>query len=85
MHLNQAVVLSHDSFTDGQSETNAFLVYALILLLQLAKALEELIEVARFDAFATVANVHDEALGRFTVRHAHADVALLCELEGVLD
>ena len=87
LHLDQAVVLSHDSFTDDQSEANTFLVYThtFLLLLQLAKALEELTEVARFDASSTVANVHDEALGLFTVRHAHADVALLCELEGVLD
>ena len=85
LHLDHAIVLSNDSFTDGQSKTNTFLVYVLVLLLQLAKALEELTEVVRFDASATVANVHDKALGRFTVRHAHTDVALLCELEGVLD
>ena len=85
LHFNQAVVLGHDSLADGQSESKALLVDALILLIQLSKAFEELPNVVTFDAFASVANVQDQSLGYFVVRHANLDGALLREFKRVLD
>ena len=71
--------MGHDRLADRQSKTDALLVDALILLFQLAEALEELIKVAAFDTSASVEDVHDEILGGFVVSNAHLDEALLCE------
>ena len=72
--------MGHDRLADRQSKTDALLVDALILLLQLAEALEELIKVATFDTSASVENVHDEKiLGGSVVSNAHLDKASLCE------
>ena len=85
LHLDQAVVLGHDRFADRQSESTALLVDALILLLQLSKAFEELFDVAAVDASARVKDVHNQTLGHFVIGHADLNETFLCELKGVLD
>ena len=85
LHLDQAVVLGHDRFADRQSESKALLVDALILLLQLSKAFEELFDVAAVDASARVKDVHNQTLGHFVIGHADLNETFLCELKGVLD
>ena len=79
LHLDQAVVLGHDRFADRQSESKALLVDALILLLQLSKAFEELLDLAAFDAYARVKDVHYQTLGYFVVGHADLNETSLCE------
>ena len=75
LHLYYATVLGNDSLADP--ETKAHLVNSPVRLVQIiaAKALEQLIKIAVFDAFARVENVHDQHLGAVTVGHTHPDKA----------
>ena len=84
LHLDLALVLSHDSFADRKSESEALPVHALILLFKLARASEEISKVASFNASTSVADVNDEEFRFFAVGHSHLDQASLCECESVL-
>ena len=85
LHLDKAVVLGHNSFAYGQSETNSILIDAPVLLPQLSKAPEELIQVSTFNTSARVLNMENKHLGLFLVCHAHLYVTAFSELQGVLN
>ena len=85
LHLDQAVVLDHDCFTDRQSKTDTLLIDATVLLLQFAKALEELSKIFAFDASTRVKDVQDETLAYFVIGHKDLDEVVLCKFQGIFD
>ena len=84
MHLDGAIIDSHEIFADQQSQTDSIIVY-LCCSDKLAELLEKFGHFFFFNPFASVDDLGFKHLVRVIIRHENAYFASTCEFDCILD